>query len=70
MVFILISTLNQLLYQFFVFYPKIDIERLINKKQFCKQVLDYEIDNNKTVELNLTFQNYNKICKKFITYIK
>jgi len=61
--FIFISILNQLLYQFFIFYPKIDTEKLINKKQFCKQVLDYEIDNNKTVEVNLTFQNYNKICK-------
>lgn len=62
-IFIFTVIFNQFSYNFFNFYPKVSIENLINKKQFCKEVLNYNIDTNKTIEENLTFQNYNKICK-------
>ncbi|MDD2906132.1 MAG: hypothetical protein PHC74_07510 [Sulfurimonas sp.] len=63
MIFILTVVFNQLSYHFLNFYPKVNIENLIDKKQFCKQVINYNIDTNRTIEENLTFQNYNKICK-------
>lgn len=54
---------NQLSHHFLNFYPKVSIGNLINKKQFCKEVLNYNIDTNRTIEESITFQNYNKICK-------
>lgn len=63
MIFVFTVVFNQLSYHFFNFYPKVNIENLIDKKQFCKQVLNYNIDTNRTVEESITFQNYHKICK-------
>jgi len=59
-IFVSTVILNQL------FYTKVSVEKLIDKKKFCKQVLNYKIDTNTTVEQKLTFQNYNKICKSLL----
>lgn len=63
MIFTFTVIFNQLSYHFLNFYPKVSIENLIDKKQFCKEILNHNIDTNKTIVESLTFQNYNKICK-------
>jgi len=59
--------INLLAYNNLTIYPTIKTSNMINHKEFCLQILNYNIDNNATIRNELDFIKYREMileCKK------
>jgi len=67
LIFFSTSAINMYFYNTLSIYPKIESNKLLNKKEFCLQTINNSIENNETIRNNLTYIKYTNIlvqCNK------